>query len=174
VTPARREALILGATAAAALAGGGLVAALRLQSASGAARLLGAQFADLTGRERQLIEWRGRLGLINFWATWCEPCREEVHILDAAEQQYRSQGFSAIGIGIDSAANVRQFASNYKLSYQMLIAGPETIDLMRALGNSSGGLPFSVLLSRSGEVVHRKLGAFSAAELQQVVASLLR
>jgi thiol-disulfide isomerase/thioredoxin len=174
VTPARREALILAVAAAAALAGGGLAAALGLQAASGAAKLLGSRFVDLTGRGRQVGEWQGRTALVNFCATWCAPCREEMPMLSAAEQQYRSRGLSVIGIGIDSAVNVHAFASNYGIRYEMLVAGPEAIDLMRALGNSSGGLPFSVLLSPSGRLLHRKSGAFAASELRGVLESVLR
>jgi thiol-disulfide isomerase/thioredoxin len=167
----RREALVLGAAGAAALAAGGIVGALAIQSASGAGKLLSASFSDLSGRPRRLGEWQGRVVLFNFWATWCAPCREEMPLLDAGARKY---GFSVVGIGIDSAAKVREFAANYGIRYEMLVAGVEAIQLMKDLGNVSGGLPFTLVLDRRGRVAQRKLGPFSVPELEGIVTPLLR
>jgi thiol-disulfide isomerase/thioredoxin len=109
--------------------------------------------------------------LFNFWATWCAPCREEMPVLEAAARNY---GFSAVGIGIDSAAKIGEFAAKYGIRYEMLVASADAIQLMKELGNSSGGLPFSLLLDRRGRVVYRKLGPFAEAELRGIVAPLLR
>ena len=170
MTPTRRETLILAAAGAAALAAGAVVGALGIQSASGAGELLSASFADLSGRARRLSEWQGRVVLFNFWATWCTPCREEMPILDAATQKSM---FAVVGIGIDSAVKIREFAANYGIRYEMLVAGAEAIQLMEELGNTSGGLPFSLLLDRRARVAHRKLGPFSEEELDGVVTTLL-
>jgi len=167
----RREALVLGVAGVAALAAGGVVGALAIQSASGAGKLLSASFNDLSGRPRRLSEWQGRVVLFNFWATWCAPCREEMPILDAAGPKY---GFSTVGIGIDSVVKIREFVSNYAIRYEMLVAGADAIPLMNDLGNSSGGLPFSLVLDRQGRVAHRKVGPLSEAELAGIVTSLLR
>ncbi|MEA3191816.1 MAG: hypothetical protein QOD26_149 [Betaproteobacteria bacterium] len=167
----RREALILGAAASAALGAGALVGALGIQSASGAAKLLASSFPDLSGRPRWLSDWQGRVVLFNFWATWCTPCREEMPVLDAVAQKY---GFSAVGIGIDSVSKIRDFVANYALRYEMLVAGAEAVQLMKDLGNPSGGLPFSLLLDRSGRLSSRKLGAFDRRELEGMVTPLLR
>ena len=167
----RREALVLGAAGATALAAGSIVGALAIQSASGAGRLLSASFSDLSGRPRRLSEWQGRVVLFNFWATWCAPCREEMPLLDAAARKY---GFSAVGIGVDSGAKIIEFAANYGIQYEMLVAGAEAIKLMKDLGNSSGGLPFSLFLDRRGRVAHRKLGPLAGPELEGIVISLLR
>ncbi|OAI53377.1 hypothetical protein AYO46_03300 [Betaproteobacteria bacterium SCGC AG-212-J23] len=167
----RREAILLGAVGSVALAAGALVGALGIQSSSGAAKLLSASFPDLSGRLRRLSEWQGRVALFNFWATWCAPCREEIPLLGATSRKY---GFPVIGIGIDTADKIREFAANYAVRYAMLISGPEAIPLMKAMGNSPGGLPFSVLLDRQGRLAHRKLGAFSRPELEGIVGPLLR
>jgi len=167
----RREVLVLGAAGAAALLAGGIVGALAIQSASGAGKLLSATFSDLSGRPRKLSEWQGRVVLFNFWATWCAPCREEMPILDAAARKY---GFSAVGIGIDSASKVQEFAANYAIRYEMLVAGLDAIQLMKDLGNTSGGLPFSLLLDRRGRVAYRKLGPLTAPDLEGIVTPLLR
>jgi len=167
----RREVLLLSAVGATALTAGALVGAFGIQSSSGATRLLSASFPDLSGRPRRLSEWQGRVTLFNFWATWCAPCREEMPLLGASAQKL---GFSVVGIGIDSADKILQFAANFGVRYELLVAGPEAIALMKALGNTSGGLPFSVFLDRRGGVALRKLGPLSGPELEGIVVPLLR
>lgn len=174
MTPARRDLLILGGVAAAAAVAGGIVGALALQSRSGAADLLSSSFPDLTGRPRRLAEWQGRNILCNFWATWCAPCREELPLLDAAQQHHATKWLQVLGIGIDTAANIREYLKVVKISYPVLVGEVAAINLMRSLGNRSGGLPFTVVLDRSGTLRQRKLGAYSQAELSAEIASLLR
>jgi thiol-disulfide isomerase/thioredoxin len=174
MAPGRRDFLTFGAIAAAAAAAGGIVGALALQSASGAADLLAASFPDLSGRPRRLIEWKGQTLACNFWATWCLPCREEVLILDAARQQYASKGFEIVGIGIDNASKIREFAAIYALSYPIVVADASAIALMRKLGNAGGGLPYTVFIDRDGAVARRKLGPLSRTELQAILDGLLR
>jgi thiol-disulfide isomerase/thioredoxin len=171
---ARREALTLGAVGLAAAAAGALVGVFALQARSGAAELLAARFQDLEGQPRRLLEWQGRVLLCNFWATWCAPCREEIPLLVAAKQQWLPPTLEIVGIGIDSAANIRQFAKTYKINYPLLVAGATSVELLRGLGNRSGLLPFSVALDRNGALVQRWLGAFTEANLRQVLASLVR
>ncbi|HEX6320453.1 MAG TPA: TlpA disulfide reductase family protein [Burkholderiales bacterium] len=174
MAPGRRDALILGAVALGAAAVGGVVGALALQARSGAADLLASRFPDLAGQSRQLLEWQGRSLVCNFWATWCAPCREEIPLLNAAQHKYVDKGIQVVGIAIDNAANVSEFGKSVKIAYPVLLAGSAAIELMRSLGNASGGLPFTVLLDRRGRLVGRKLGAFSAADLDAAVAGLLR
>lgn len=147
---------------------------MALQARSGAADLLASRFPDLAGQSRQLLEWRGRSLVCNFWATWCAPCREEIPLLNAAQHKYGDKGIQFVGIAIDNAANVSEFGKSVKIAYPVLLAGSAAIELMRSLGNASGGLPFTVLLDRRGRLVGRKLGAFSAADLDAAVAGLLR
>jgi thiol-disulfide isomerase/thioredoxin len=171
--PGRRRALALAGISAVAAAAGGLVGALLRQSRSGAAELLAATFADLSGRPRRLLDWQGRPIVCNFWATWCAPCREEIPLLVSAKQQYAPQGLEIVGIGVDTADKLREFAAIYRINYPVLVAGARAIDLMRAIGNSAGALPFTVLLDRSGALAASKLGAYSEAELKAALASLL-
>jgi thiol-disulfide isomerase/thioredoxin len=169
----RRDALILGVVGLAAAAAGGVAGVLALQSRSGAAELLGARFVDLEGRSRQLLEWRGRALLCNFWATWCAPCREEIPILVAAARHWASRGVEIVGIGIDSAAKIREFAETYKIAYALLVADATAISLVHVLGNSAGGLPYTVALDRKGALVERHLGALSEERLRQVMERLV-
>jgi thiol-disulfide isomerase/thioredoxin len=171
--PARRRALALAGIGAAAAVAGGVAGALFVQSGSGAARLLATPFPDLSGKPRRLLEWQGRVLLCNFWATWCAPCREEIPLLIAAKQQYALAGFEVVGIGVDHATKIQEFAAKFAVPYPMLIAGPEALEIMRETGNKAGGLPYSVVLDRAGRIVARRLGAYEKVELDRALAPWL-
>ena len=171
---ARREVLILGAIGAGAALAGGLIGALTLQARSGAADLLAAPLRDLSGAKRTLREWRGRVVVCNFWATWCAPCREEIPMLVAVREIFAAKGAEIVGIGIDQAAKVEEFAKTYRITYPVLVAGAHAIELMRRLGNDLGGLPYTVVLDRPGAVAHRRLGALTRVEVEEVLKGLLR
>ena len=173
--PGRREALILGAAGLAAAAAGFLVGPLLLQDRRrGDSVLRSATLVDLAGKPRQLAEWEGRILVLNFWATWCAPCREEIPLLMAARSKYASTGVEIVGIAIDNAAKVRDFSTSFKISYPILVAEADGLDLMRKLGNSAGGLPYTVVADRQGNVVHRKLGAFTQEDLDAILSLLAR
>lgn len=170
----RREALILGGVGVAAAAAGAVAGVLALQARSGAASLLSARFADLSGGSRRLLDWQGRALLCNFWATWCAPCREEIPLLVAAKQQNVQANLEIVGIGIDSADKIREFAGTYKINYPVLVADAAAIELIRGLGNRAGALPYTVGFDRFGALTYRHLGALTQADLVQVIAGLLR
>lgn len=169
----RRELLTLAGVGVVAAAAGTLAGVFALQSGSGAAELLAAEFRDLDGRPRRLLEWQGRALLCNFWATWCAPCREEVPLLVAAKQQLNPARVEIVGIGIDSADKIREFARTYQINYPLLVADATALGVLRGLGNRGGALPYTVALNPSGAVAARRVGAFSEAELRQVLASLV-
>lgn len=174
MTPSRREALILAAAGVAA-AGAGLIAgALVLQSRSGASALLSTVYPDLSGRPRRLLEWKGRVLVFNFWATWCAPCREEMPMLSRLREKYESKGVEFIGISIDSAAKILEFSKTLPVSYPLLVADAGAIDLMRSLGNAGGALPFTVVLDRAGAVAYRRLGALVEEDLEKALVGFLR
>ena len=170
----RRDWLILGGVAGAAALTGAVVGALTLQRQSGAAELLSAPFLDLYGQVRRVADWKGRTILCNFWATWCAPCREELPLLDAAQQQRAAEGLQVVGIGIDSAANIREYLKVVKITFPVLVGEAAALPLMHSLGNRSSSLPFSVLLDRAGGVEKIKLGPYSSEELTTDLGRLLR
>jgi thiol-disulfide isomerase/thioredoxin len=176
----RREALILGVAGLAAAAAGFLVGPTVLQqvdkdeSRGGKRTLPAASLVDLAGRPRRLSEWRDRVLICNFWATWCAPCREEIPLLVATRSKYAFAGVEIVGIAVDNPAKVREFAASFSISYPILLAEADGLDLMRQLGNSAGGLPYTVVTDRQGSIVHRKLGAFKEADLDAVLGPLAR
>ena len=173
----RREALILSAVGIAATGAGFLVgpAILKLGGEGGQSKaLFEAKFSDLDGKIRQLDEWKATVLLCNFWATWCAPCREEIPLLIDMRAKYAPSGFEVVGIAIDNVDKVRQFASFMKIPYPVLVAGADGLELMRRLGNSGGGLPYTVVTDRDGAVVRRKLGALKAPELDDILATYAR
>jgi len=176
----RREALILGVAGLAAASAGFLVGPTLLRQVGGGAGGTGkgalptARLMDLAGRTRELSEWRDRVLICNFWATWCAPCREEIPLLVATRSKYAFAGVEVVGIAVDNPAKVRDFAASFNISYPILLAEADGLDLMRQLGNSAGGLPYTVVTNRQGSVVHRKLGAFKAADLDAILGPLAR
>jgi len=172
--PDRREILALAGVGLAAAVAGAVLGPFALQSSSGASALLSTVFPDVAGQPRRLRDWNGKVAVCNFWATWCEPCREEIPLLITLYDKYRSQGVEVIGIGVDKLPNIVEFASKMKITYPLLVGDVRALDLMRSLGNQAGALPFSAILDRRGAVTYRKLGAFRQGEVDSVLASLLR
>ena len=171
--PERREIIaFLGVGAAAGIAGWLLSTrgALPLGSAQ---ELRSTQFTDLEGKARSLAEWEGRVRVVNFWATWCAPCREEIPMLVSLRDHLLASGVEFIGIAIDQAPKVAEFVRTARISYPILMAGAATFDLVRALGNPSGGLPFTVVLDKKGGVAHRNLGLVTREKIEQQVREAL-
>jgi thiol-disulfide isomerase/thioredoxin len=171
---ARRRLLAYAVAGAAAAAAGALVGPVVLQRRSGAATLLSTVFPDLEGQPRRLLDWQGRIAVTNFWATWCEPCREEMPLLAQVRQRYAEKGVEVVGIGIDQRSKIREFAAKYQISYPLLVGDARALDVMRELGNRAGGLPYTVILGRSGAVEGQRLGAFKPGELEGMLDSILR
>ncbi|MGQ0512118.1 MAG: TlpA disulfide reductase family protein [Betaproteobacteria bacterium] len=130
-------------------------------------------YPDLAGKPRRIAEWRGKVVAVNFWATWCAPCREEIPMFMEVRRERGPQVFEIVGIAIDSADKVAEYARNVAISYPVLVADGSGLDLIRKLGNTSGGLPYTAFLDRDGRPVRSKLGAFKRSELDALLAELL-
>ena len=113
---------------------------------------------DLDGNSRSLKEWKGKFIVLNFWATWCPPCRTEIPSFIELQQQYANSGLQFVGIAIDDEVSVQQFAMQMSINYPILMAQTQGIDLARQYGNLSGALPFSVLINPEGFIVTRHVG----------------
>lgn len=128
--------------------------------------LLDAQFNDYEGKPQPLAQWKGKILVINFWATWCAPCREEMPYFSRINEQYAGQGVQFVGISTDAADTVRLFARQHKVSYPLLIGGPQIVALSTELGNRQSGLPFTLILGRNREPLLARTGRLPESELE--------
>jgi thiol-disulfide isomerase/thioredoxin len=135
------------------------------------AALFARQMPDATGTLHPVGQWKGKTVLLNFWATWCAPCVEEMPELNALQAEMAARNIQIIGIGIDSAANIAQFSSKYKISYPLYVAGMDGAGLSHEFGNTLGGLPFSVLIGPDGAVKKTYLGRLKPDQLRRDLGS---
>jgi thiol-disulfide isomerase/thioredoxin len=112
-----------------------------------------------------MADFRGRPVLINFWATWCPPCVEELPLINAFYDKNKSNGWQVLGLAIDKPVAVDTFLQKLPLHFPVGLAGLSGAELGRNLGNLTGGLPFSIALSADGSVIQRKLGRLSESDL---------
>jgi thiol-disulfide isomerase/thioredoxin len=112
-----------------------------------------------------MADFRGQPLVLNFWATWCPPCVEEMPLLDTFHQQHQAQGWQVLGLAVDQAPAVQKFLTRLPVRFPIGMAGLPGVELSRALGNATGGLPFTVVFSPEGEVAHRQIGKLTAADL---------
>jgi thiol-disulfide isomerase/thioredoxin len=171
----RRRALVAGVIALGALALGAGTAFFK--SGNGATRdgsaLLALVLPDAQGQPQALAQWRGKVLVVNFWATWCAPCREEMPEFAAVQAREGDKGVQFVGIAVDDADKVRAFTKEIGLNYPALIGGYGAIELSKTLGNDLAALPFTVVLDRQGRVAHTQLGPLKPAKLDDLLARLL-
>lgn len=120
---------------------------------------------DPSGAPQALTQWRGKRVVLNFWATWCQPCRKEMPALVAAQKRHAGDAVQILGIAMDAPAAVRGFLAQHRLDYPVLIGSALTPDPVVRLGDTRGALPFSVLVDARGRIVRTHLGALHTDQL---------
>lgn len=174
-----RHLLTLAAVALIALSGGYFVSnalsnrTSTAPSAGGAVALRNAVMPDLNGAPQKLSQWTGKVVVINFWATWCEPCREEIPALIDVQRRWGEKGVQIVGIAIDQPDKVKPYAVQMRINYPVLVGEIEALDLTRAAGNKIGGLPYTIILDRAGNVAGSQLGGITQSKLEQMLTPLL-
>jgi peroxiredoxin len=167
----RRQAWWVAAVIASIALAAGFSLALRHFSVSGAGASAEAFFAesfnDLDGQPMAMARWKDRIVVLNFWATWCPPCVEEMPDLQRVHDEYSARGVTVVGLGIDSPSALKRFRDEYLLSLPLFAAGAGGSELGRALGNPSGALPYTVVIDRKGRIVQARLGQVRPAELRR-------
>ena len=139
----------------------------------GLARLQSVSFADIDGEMQTLAQWRGKLLVVNFWATWCPPCRVEMPGFSNLQKKYEAKGVQFVGIGIDSPSAIKEYALQNPVSYPLLLGGSESMDLVRTLGNPNAALPYTLVLDAGGRPVFAKLGMVDELTLEKRLQALL-
>ena len=166
-SPRRRWAL--GALAATAL-GAGVGASWwrnRPKPDAAPAGLWARQWVSPQGPSIAMQSFQGRPLLVNFWATWCPPCIEELPLIEAFYQQNKANGWQVLGLAVDKLERVQSFLRATPLSFAIGMAGLEGTELSRELGNMTGSLPFTVVLASDGQIDQRKLGLIVQQDLDQ-------
>lgn len=138
-----------------------------------AEHVLTARLTDLQGGAVTLERWRGRVLVVNFWATWCTPCREEIPAFVRLQERYGGRGLQFVGIALDQPAPVAAFAREFHINYPLLLGGLESMELLRQAGNRAGVLPYTLLIDRSGRVISREPGGLKEARLEGLIRPLL-
>jgi thiol-disulfide isomerase/thioredoxin len=135
-------------------------------------RIYSTTFLDLDNRPQPLERWKGKVTVINFWATWCPPCRAEIPEFVKIQARHAGKGFTFVGIALDEREAVAQFAKDFGMNYPLLLGGAEGSGFANELGSRSA-LPFSVILDRQGNIVATRLGTLNEAELEKLLVDLL-
>lgn len=130
-------------------------------------QLFATSLNDASGHSHPLMQWKGKTLVVNFWATWCHPCVEEMPELSALQNILTQKNIQIIGIGLDSASNIAEFSQKYKITYPLYIGETPGMELSRKFGNQAGGLPFTVLIGTNGQVKKTYLGRLKLSELKQ-------
>lgn len=167
---ASRRNLILGAGAAAAVAGAG-VALWRYEpdvvNESARHPFWSQQFDTPSGDMLKMADFKGKPLLLNFWATWCPPCIDELPMIDAFWREHAANGHQVLAVAIDQPSAVRRFLERQPLGFPIAMAGLAGTDLSKTLGNAVGGLPFTVFFKADASIWRQKMGQLSSDDLSQ-------
>jgi thiol-disulfide isomerase/thioredoxin len=180
------KALAVGAVLAAAVAAGAggyllyeqhmsppVPVAEEMSSGTRLAAVLPAfELADRDGRMRSLSDWAGKSLIVNFWATWCAPCRREIPLLEALQAQYGAEGFQVVGIAADYRDKVLAFADEVKISYPLLIGEQDALDAATAFGVDAVGFPFTIFSDRDGRIIAAHMGELTRAEAGVILGAV--
>jgi len=153
-----------------------LLASLLLIAASLGAHAAGvmdkAKLTHTNGQPAAFAPYQGKYTIVNFWATWCAPCRHEMPMLSRLASQYAAKGIKTVGIALDQPEQVAEFLKKHPVDYAILMSDGDGIALMRELGNKSGGLPYTVVLNAQGKPVRQFLGLLEEKALNKALAGL--
>ena len=130
-------------------------------------------FADVGGKSQPLSQWKGRLLVLNFWATWCPPCLKEIPAFVDLQQRLGERGVQFVGIALDEVSAVEPFLKDHAINYPVLLGDQDVARFMTALGNQIGALPFTVVVGRDGKVLTMHQGEWHADDAGKTLEGYL-
>ena len=130
-------------------------------------------YVDLAGEQRQSTEWQDKILVLNFWATWCPPCRTETPLFVELQREYQGKNVQFVGIAVDDPELVQAFADTYGINYPILLGDLAAMDISRQLGNRFEALPYTLVVAPGGQVVFRHHGGLSREDLEPIVQQLI-
>ena len=136
--------------------------------------VLDARFNTLDGKEVALNAWQNKVIVLNFWATWCPPCREEMPELSKMQDQYKNQNLVIIGLSTDDLETTKTFIQTNPVSYPVLAGDMQAMNFAESLGNNQGVLPYTVIIDPNGHLVKTFLGRVNQTLLEKTVTPLLK
>lgn len=128
---------------------------------------------DLNGQEQEFSQWNDKVVLLNFWATWCPPCRKEIPDFIDVYKQYKDKDFIIVGVGTDSPQKIARFVKKLAIPYPILVGGQKSKQVYYQYGNHSGALPYSILIDKNGVIRYRAGGLISKQKLIAQISPLL-
>jgi thiol-disulfide isomerase/thioredoxin len=158
--------------------GGGIIArhflsSPTVQTSQAASPLPDFSFPDVSGKIRHSAEWQGKVRIINFWATWCPPCIEEIPEFIKMQKQYGDKGVQFIGIAIEEREPVADYLKSIAINYPILIGGIDATALSQQMGNVINAVPFTVVVNREGQIIHQQPGPFSDEQMLKIITPLI-
>ena len=133
----------------------------------------GFTLIDIKGQQRSVDEWDGKVLIINFWASWCSPCRKEIPVFNRLQQEYGPDGVQFVGIAIDNKKAVRQFIQSTPMLYPVIIGEIGAVKLSLEYGNITGTLPYTVFIDRQGKIMSIAGGGLTEKYARQAIEKLL-
>lgn len=127
------------------------------------------KLTDIDGVERDLSDWSGKHRLLNFWATWCAPCRREIPLLKAFQDEHGGNGFQIIGIAVDFPEQVSAYAETAEFNYPILVGQEDAMAVAESSGVQFVGMPFTMIVARDGELLNTHIGEIRDAHLEHIV-----
>ena len=130
-------------------------------------------FTDQHGKERRLSDWDGQVRVVNFWATWCPPCVDEIPMLVSLQESFRGRGVQFVGVAVDDREGAFAMAKEFGMSYPTMADSRRTIDLLHAYGNRAAALPFTAFVGPEGAIRDRHVGVLTLEQTRETILALL-
>jgi len=134
----------------------------------------GFQLPDITGKTRDIKEWDNRIVVLNFWATWCQPCLHEIPAFNRLHTKYQDKGVTFLGIAANDRAEIERFTKILPISYPILIGGEyQAYEIAEQFGNIYSVIPYTVFIAANGQIHSTVAGLLSEQETESIIKALL-